>query len=158
LIRVEASNTSFLYCLNRYEEEQSNRRAFASLKTQLKQLRASNLSHLSLADIIPKLLSQYRDDRMATGISAASCIRDLGMLHHLFEHIQKEWQINLPQGNPLNQVSNPKHTSPTSRDRRLVDDEEERTLNYLGDHSGQVGLIVRFALATGMRRGGRYLM
>jgi site-specific recombinase XerD len=96
----KASSTSFLDCLNRYEEEQFNRRAFASLKTQLKQLRVSNLSHLSLANITPKEVTQYRNDRMATGIKAVSCIRDLGMLHALFEHIQKEWHITLPQGTP----------------------------------------------------------
>jgi integrase len=60
---------------------------------------------------------------------------------------------NLTSRNPLNQVSNPKHASPTSRDRRLVDDEEHRILADLYKHSPQTALIFRFALATGMRRG-----
>lgn len=50
-------------------------------------------------------------------------------------------------------VSNPKHKAPTSRERRLEDGEEDRLVGYLETHSPQSALVVRLALATGMRRG-----
>mgnify|MGYP000423821334 CR=1 FL=1 len=150
----EASNTKFLDCLDRYEQEQEDqgRRSIVKLRSQLNLIRKSDLAHLTLANVTPKEITKYKLRRLET-VKASTCIKDLTMLHAMFDCIQKEWHIVLPKGNPLDLVSHPKHSDPTSRDRRLEDDEEDRILKDLNIHSYQTALIVRFALETGMRRG-----
>lgn len=152
---VTASETSFSSCLDRYEQEQKDfgRRSFTQLKSQLNLIRKSNLAHLSISNVTPQEISKYRDARMATGIKAATCIKDIGLLHTIFETIQKDWSITLPKGNPVKLVSMPKHITPTSRNRRLKPGEEKRLLSLLYKSSRQTAIIVRLALATGMRRG-----
>ncbi len=39
------------------------------------------------------------------GISSATYIKDHNLLHRLFEVIQKDWGIELPNGNPVAKVS-----------------------------------------------------
>lgn len=150
-----AASTSFEDCLLRYEQEQetAGRRSMVQLRSQLNLIRRSDLIHLSLANVSPQDIVKYKDARMATGIKAATCIKDINLLHTIFEVIQKSWAITLPRGNPVKLVSLPKHTTPTSRNRRLLPDEEERLLSALYTGSHQTAIIVRFGLATGMRRG-----
>jgi integrase len=150
-----ASTTSFADCLDRYESEQeaAGRRSIRQLKSQLNLIRQSGLIGLSLANVTPIEIVKYKDARMATGIKAATYIKDHNLLHAIFEVIQRGWAISLPKGNPVKMVSTPKHTSPTSRNRRLVGTEEKRLLAVLYESSYETAIIVKFALATGMRRG-----
>ncbi len=152
---TEAAKITLLSTLDRYEADQERlgRRSIRVLKSQLNLIRQSNLAPLTLNNVTPKAIIQFKQARMATGIKATTCIKDLKMLRAMFEYIQKEWSIALPKGNPVDLVSMPKHQDPTSRARRLEGDEEKRLLEELYKHSYETALIVRFALATGMRRG-----
>jgi len=151
----EASQAMFVDCLDRYEEEQEaqGRKSIASLKSQIRMLKQSNLSHLSLINVTAKEVTGYRNARMASGLKAASVIKDITMLSAFFNHVQKEWHITLPKGNPVSLVSNPKHKDPTSRERRFEGNEEQMLIEYLEVNSPKSALVVRMALATGMRRG-----
>jgi len=151
----EASQALFSECLDRYEKEQEaqGRRSIASLKSQIRMLKQSNLSSLSLINVTPKAITEYREGRLAGGLKASTVIKDMTMLSAFFNHVQREWHIALPKGNPVDLVSSPKHKDPTSRDRRFRGGEEAALVDYLSDHSPQVALILRLALATGMRRG-----
>jgi len=150
-----ASSTSFAECLDRYEGEQkkAGRRSFTQLKSQLNLIRRSDLVKLSLANVTPAEIAKYQEARMATGIKTSTYIKDHGLLHAIFEVVQKNWHITLSKGNPVKLVSTPKHTSPTSRNRRLLGGEEERLMSVLYESSHETANIVKFALATGMRRG-----
>lgn len=150
-----ASDTNFGDCLDKYEQEQTvaKRRSLRQLKSQLNLIRQSDLVKLSILNIKPPEIVKYKEQRMALGISSATYIKDHNLLHRLFEVIQKDWGIELPNGNPVAKVSTPKHTSPTSRNRRLVGNEEELLLRALDKSSYETALVVRLCLATGMRRG-----
>jgi integrase len=150
-----ASNLAFAECLDRYEEEQTQagRRSLKQLKSQLNIIRRSDLVKLSLANVAPADIVKFQKERMATGIKTATYIKDHNLLHALFEVIRKDWAITLPKGNPVKDVRVPKHTSPTSRNRRLNEGEELKLLTELRKSSYQTGIIVKLALATGMRRG-----
>lgn len=151
----EASQAMFSEYLDKYQSEQEaqGRRSIASLKSQIRMLKQSSLSSLSLINVTPKVITEYRNDRIAGGLKAATVIKDLTMLSAFFNHVQREWHITLPKGNPVDLVSNPKHKDPTSRERRFKGDEEKRIVDYLEAHSPQSALVVKMALATGMRRG-----
>ena len=76
---------------------------------------------------------------------------ELALLSHLYSTAIKEWGLGLIS-NPVMNVRKP---SPgAGRDRRLVDDEEERLLRACKQHSNPfLGWIVRIALYTAMRQG-----
>jgi len=150
-----ANATSLAQCLDDYEEEQTQagRRSLKQLKSQLNIIRRSDLVKLSLANVTPSDIVKFQKQRMATGIKTATYIKDHNLLHTIFETIQRGWGIHLPKGNPVKLISKPKHKDPTSRSRRLNDGEEGKLLDYLENHTEQIDLVVRFALATGMRRG-----
>ena len=150
-----ACDTNFGDCLDKYEQEQTvaKRRSLRQLKSQLNLIRQSDLVKLSILNIKPPEIVKYKEQRMARGITSATYIKDHNLLHRIFEVIQKDWGIELPNGNPVAKVSTPKHTSPTSRNRRLVGNEEELLLRVLDKSSYETALIVRLCLATGMRRG-----
>ena len=150
-----ANSTSFAECLDRYEKEQTQagRRSLKQLKSQLNIVRRSDLVKLSLANVSPTEIAKFQKERMGTGIKTSTYIKDHNLLHTIFETIQRGWGITLPKGNPVKLISKPKHRDPTSRNRRLEDDEEKLILSALRKISFEAHLVVRFALSTGMRRG-----
>lgn len=150
-----ANSTSFAECLDRYEKEQTQagRRSLKQLKSQLNILRRSDLVKLSLANVSRTEIAKFQKERMATGIKTATYIKDHNLLHTIFETIQRSWGIHLPKGNPAKLISKPKHKDPISRNRRLEEGEEEKLLSELYKTSYATAIIVKFALATGMRRG-----
>lgn len=152
---VTASSTTFADCLDRYEREQTQagRRSLKQLKSQLNIIRRSDLVTLSLINVGPAEVLKFKDERMATGIKTATYLKDHNLLHTIFETIQRGWGITLPKGNPVSQILKPKHTDPISRNRRLHEGEEEKILGELYKSSYETAIIVKFALATGMRRG-----
>lgn len=92
-----------------------------------------------------RVLAGWRDDRLKE-VKAASVLRELNTLSAMLNHARKEWCI--PINNPVADIKRP--AASTSRARRLLGDEESRLVGALTNiHSG----IVRFAIATAMRRG-----
>ena len=109
----------------------------ASLKSKLGDVRMDAFNARDLAD--------WRDKRLKE-VKAASVVRELNTLSAMLNHARKEWCIQL--ANPVADIKRP--TVGASRTRRLIDDEESRLVNVLAPVFGH---IVRFALATAMRRG-----
>jgi len=97
-----------------------------------------------------RMFADYRDARLRE-VRAASVVRELGVLHHLFEIARVDWgYLLLP--NPLRDVRRPK--LPPGRARRLSEVEERAILGAAGDlRNPYIGRIIKFALATGMRAG-----
>ena len=109
----------------------------ASLKSRLGDVRVDSFSARDLAD--------WRDNRLKE-VKAASVVRELNTLSAMLNHARKEWCIEI--ANPVADIKRP--TVAASRTRRLIDDEESRIVKELPPIYSN---IVRFALATSMRRG-----
>jgi len=92
-----------------------------------------------------RVLAGWRDDRLKE-VKPASVIRELNTLSAMLNHARKEWCY--PIVNVVSDIKRP--TVSASRTRRLVDDEESKLMVALPKVHG---MILRFALATAMRRG-----
>jgi len=90
-------------------------------------------------------LAIWRDERLKE-VKAASVLRELNTLSAILNHARKEWCIQII--NPVADIKRP--AVDASRTRRLVDDEESKLLTALPTAYRN---IMRFALATAMRRG-----
>ena len=109
----------------------------ASLKSKLGTIRIDAFNARDLAD--------WRDKRLKE-VKAASVVRELNTLSALLNHARKEWCIQI--GNPVSDIKRP--AVGVSRTRRLLDGEESKLLSAL---PAVYKNIIRFALATAMRRG-----
>lgn len=160
--RAPAEKMTFNAALDRYLSEvtptkrpktqQAERNRAAPLKTFF--------GKYSLATISAELVAEYRDKRLAgedrldkegnPRPRSASTVRlEMALLGHLFTTAIKEWGIGLT----YNPVMNVRRPSPgAGRNRRLSQDEEQRLLNAIDEHSNpMLGWIVRIAVETGMR-------
>jgi integrase len=107
------------------------------------------LAKVTLLHVTPSHFATYRDERLTT-VKAATINRQLGLIHHIFEVARTDWGI--PIDNPIKGIRKPKADRP--RERRLSGDEFERLLEALKQSRNPLlGAVVRFAIATGMRRG-----
>lgn len=109
----------------------------ASLKNKLGDVRIDAFNARDLAD--------WRDKRLKE-VKPASVVRELNTLSAVLNHARKEWCFKID--NPVADIKRP--TVGASRTRRLLDNEE---LNLIGGLVPIYASIVRFALATAMRRG-----
>lgn len=105
---------------------------------------------LTLARITPQTFTQHRDQRLRQ-VEAGTVIRELGLLHAIFEVARKEWDIPISE-NPLAKVRKPKAAA--GRDRRLSQGELKALLAASDEARNdwlKPGILL--ALHTGMRRG-----
>jgi integrase len=113
----------------------------------------------SLASITPELVAKYRDyrlsgeDRLKDGKPqprAPNSVRiEMALLGHLFTVAIKEWGIGFAS-NPMQSVRRP--APGPGRNRRFVNDEEERLKAVIDAHSNpMLKWIVHLAIETGMR-------
>ena len=108
------------------------------------------LGHFSLTALTPSILANFRDlhRKKAKGHTVR---KDLLLIRRVLVQAQKEWEIYLPRGNPVDSVSIPTQTK--GRDHRLIGDEEERLLNAAQAYGGEIYNIIILAMETAMRRG-----
>lgn len=130
--------------LQRYSDTVASSHRSSTSKTNLRTL-ISDLGHLTLEQVEPKAIALWRDNKL-NQIKPASVNRLLGTLGAVINHARKEWQ--LPIQNPIPNIKRPISAQP--RSRRLEGNEEERLLDAL---DSQYCRVVKFAIATGMRRG-----
>jgi len=103
-----------------------------------------------LHDLRSHHLAAYRDERLKK-VRPATINRELGLIQHALEIARREWSIPLPT-NPAKDVSKP--SPDRSRERRLEPGESEALMASIKEARNPVlGLLVRFAIQTGMRRG-----
>jgi integrase len=104
----------------------------------------------TLARITPQAFTQHRDRRLRE-VENGTVIRELGLLHAVFEVARKEWDVPL-QENPLAKVRKPKPAK--GRTRRLDAPELEALMSACA--SGRTDWLrhgIMLAIETGMRRG-----
>jgi len=151
--RADASQLLLKTGLDRYLLEVSSTKkssTHVAEKHKAKALKAA-LGDYSLAALNPKLIAQYRDDRLAAGKSANTVRLELSLLSHLFTIAIKEWRLGLIY-NPVMNIRKPPPGQ--GRNRRLTPNEEKTLLKACDTYSNpMLGWIVRTALHTGMRAG-----
>jgi integrase len=107
-------------------------------------------SGLTLAEITPKVISQYMYQRRKEGASASTINKEYNMLSKALNLAWKQWEWC--NGNPCSRVPREKNTSYITR--WLTLEEEKRLLSAAqGYLNGQLPDIITFALHTGMRLG-----
>ena len=146
--KVEEQTHTFGDMMARYLTERS------SVKAPKSHVRdCSALKHLlpvfgekSLADVTPKGLVAYRNQRRTEGAATATINKELQVVRHAFNVAMREWEWC--QTNPMHRVSlEPAHNTV---DRWLREDEEVRLFNAAPLWLQE---IITFALNTGMRQG-----
>ena len=109
------------------------------------------LGKYSLAALTSSLVADYRDARLKI-VGPQSVKHELGLLQRALKKATMEWGIPLPGGIPTLMVKKP--PLPNARDRRLVDDEEERLLAACAESRNPwLRPVVIFAMETAMRAG-----
>lgn len=137
--------------LRRYQTEITpKKRSSGPESYMLGTLLAHPIAALSLKNVSPAAIAQYRDARLNV-VSPSSVLRELAILSHCFNLAIKDWGIPL-HSNPALLISKP--TPNKARDRRLQAGELEKLTEGLQQCKNPLVLSVfKFALATGMRRG-----
>ncbi len=157
--RAPAERLTLKAALSRYLVEVTSTKSPSTQAAEIR--RAATLTarvgNFSLAAITPQVVSEYRDQRLATrsrfgGNMSASHVRlELALLSHLYTVALQEWGLGLPQ-NPVALVRKPK--PPRGRDRRITVQEQSRLLAECRSHSNpMLYWIVLLAIETGMRKG-----
>jgi len=146
---LKAFHLNDLLC--RYELEITPQKLGASSERyRLKTLKASTIANLALDKLTSSALARYRDERLLV-VSGPSVRRELVILHHCLEVARKEWGVPFLK-NPMEAVRKPQ--SAKARTRRLTTEDAEKLANGLLKTRGKLlADVVRFAIATGMRRG-----
>ena len=153
--RAEAEGTTLYEALNRYEREIScKKKGFIQERYKIRVWQTHALAKRSLASLKGADFAKYRDERLASGSSAATVRLALALISHLYTIATKEWDI--PVQNPVKNIRLPRENN--SRERRLLDGEEATLLSCLeapaGDRSNPwVRPLVILALESAMRQG-----
>ena len=126
-----------------------------------------DLGAYTLETLTRARIAEWRDTRLAEGAAAATVTRELGILSSVITYARKDLGVEVENAAGL--VRRPPATR--GRDRRLEGDEEQRLLEALGDHAGDVQgakragayrvgsrnawmrPLVQFAIETAMRQG-----
>lgn len=105
---------------------------------------------LPLRKITAHLITRYRDQRLETGVSGSTVIKELNLLSKVFDVALREWEWIID--NPVKKVRKPK--AGKSRDRRLSEEETTTLINECErtNHHSMKNIIL-LAIETGMRQG-----
>lgn len=104
----------------------------------------------SLIDVTVQTIRDYKAYRLET-VKGDTVRKEMTLIQRMFTHAMNEWQIYLPEGNPVTPVSLP--AKGRQRDRRFKENEEDRLLLQAKKYQGVIHDIIIFAIETGMRRG-----
>ena len=145
----DASELLLNDALERYLREVSVKKRLGSQKRD--RLSASHLKarlgKLSLAQLTPTALADYRDSRLQM-VSANSVRLELALLSHLFNTARKEWGIRID--NPVSDIQKPK--IPEGRSPTLSQQQLQRLLEGCKNtRSPYLHTFVLLALHTGAR-------
>lgn len=150
--RTEAEQTTFGEIIQRYMESITpQKRGCVEETIRLKATLRHRITKLSMANLTPQAVADYRDERLQT-CKANTVIRDLAAMSSIINHARREWGIVIQ--NPVEMIRKP--TMPPGRDRVLSDAEEVRLLHALeptGRRNPILQPLVIVAIETAMRRG-----
>jgi len=145
---TEADNTTLADALDRYGREVSCLKKSGKIELyRIGTLKTDKIAKLHLSRIRGADIAEYRDRRLAAGLSESSVRLELALISNLFTVAMKEWRMEGLR-NPVLSVRKP--APGKARDRRLLPDEEKR---LLAECAPPLKAIILFALETGMRRG-----
>lgn len=163
-VSMKASErTTLADVLLRYAAEVSpTKRSAKDNIAKLKFLARQRIAILSLANLSPKAIAQFRDERL-TMVSAGTVILDLATIRSVLNHARREWGYGIE--NAVERVRLP--ASPRHRERVLSQEEETRllealTVGALRDENGKfskaprctwIKPMVVVAIESAMRRG-----
>jgi integrase len=150
--RSSAESTTFKEIISLYIKEVSpTHRSYETEIIRLKALQRHRLADLYLSNITPKIMAEFRDERLVT-CKANTVIRDLAALSSIFNHCIKEWGFAI--SNPIKLIRKP--AMPLGRDRVLGQDEEKKLLDAMlpiKNRNIYMRHITIVALETAMRLG-----
>ena len=150
--RTEGDRTSLADALNRYGLEVTPRKAPATAQREIlkiKRMRRCSLAPIALSRLTGKDVAEYIREREGQRVKSATVLSELATISHLYTVARSAWGMPyLVNPVPLAKAAKPK--IPRGRERRLVGDEEE---HLLAAASPEFGSVIRFTLATAMRRG-----
>jgi len=107
------------------------------------------LGDYSLENLKAEVVAHYRDERLMSGCSGATVIKDIHSISHIYEVARREWGYAVID-NPTKLIRKPKANP--SRIRRLSSDEEIRLIQACNQsRSIMIKSMVIFAIETGMR-------
>jgi integrase len=141
----------FTDLLQRYAEEIVPTKKGARRDGQLVRLFQSYSGfRCQLSELTPQVFTRYRDHRLAR-VQPATVRRELAVLQSILNVARREWGVAM-QSNPIAQIRKPPAGKP--RIRRLSDLERSALEAALeGTENLATRAAIRFALATGLRRG-----
>lgn len=149
--RSEGDRTTLAEALDRYVQEITPFKAPSTAHREpwiLGHLR-DGLGRIALSRIEGKDVAGYIRARERRGAKAGTILGELSALGHLYTVARTAWGMSyLVNPVPLAGAARPK--TPKGRERRLVGDEEAR---LLATAPVELAPVIRFALATAMRRG-----
>jgi len=160
--RSAADSTTVYKLLERYMKDVvPSKRGAEKEAARIRTMMGDTLARYKLSALTPLVLSDWRDRRLAAGVSGSTVNRELNIISAVLNYARKELMIAVD--NPVAAMKRPAHGK--ARERRLEDGEEARLLEALepaprganGRFSGGSNPwmlpIVQFALETAMRRG-----
>ena len=150
--RSEGDRTMIRDAFGRYLLEFTPGKAASAQRAErnrIGQLRQSPIASVALSRLTGKDVADYIRWRQRAGAGANTVNLDLRCLSHLYTVARSAWGMGyLVNPVPLARAARPK--IPPGRERRLQSDEEAR---LLAAASPEFGAVIRFALATALRRG-----
>ncbi len=151
--RNNSEKTTITKAFDRYIKEISSLKKPSTHKFEKNRAKfiQKQLGRYTLASLSAEHIANYRDQRLASGLSTDTVRLELALLSHLYTIAIKEWGMGIP-ANPVLNVRKPKTSK--GRDRRLEGDEEQRLFSACESYSNpMLAWIVKLALYTGMRHG-----
>lgn len=147
----EAESTTLKQALERYEREVSAQKKGARQeKTRIKTWAESKYGTKSMAEIRSSDLAEYRDARLAEGMSTNTVRLSLALISHLYTVAIKDWGIE-GLSNPVAKLRMPKGSR--ERDRRPTTKELAAVLKTASAIHAEIPVIIELAIETAMRRG-----
>lgn len=146
----EAEGTTVAQALERYEREVSiNKKGARQEKTRIKVWSESKYGSKSLAELRSSDLAEYRDVRLAEGMSTNTVRLSLALISHLYTVAIKDWGIE-GLSNPVAKLRMPKGSR--ERDRRPTSAELKAVLKAAAVIHSEMPVVIEMAIETAMRR------
>lgn len=146
----EAEGTTVAEAFQRYAREVSAQKKGARQElTRIKTWSDSKYGSKSLAELRSSDLADYRDARLAEGISTNTVRLSLALISHLYTVAIKDWGIE-GLSNPVAKLRMPKGSR--ERDRRPTSAELDRLLKAAAAIHHELPVVIEIAIETAMRR------
>jgi integrase len=147
----EAEATTVAEALQRYAREISAQKKGARQElTRIKTWAEGKYGTKSLAELRSSDLADYRDARLAEGVSTNTVRLSLALISHLYTVAIKDWGIE-GLSNPVAKLRMPKGSR--ERDRRPSSVELAGVLKASRSIHNEMPAIIEIAIETAMRRG-----